>query len=206
MSITIIGITGGSCSGKSSISKKFNQSFGKNCQIICEDSFYKSLTTIQLETVDDYNFDQPNALNFDEMERVILDIKSGKKKIKVPVYNFITHQSTSSIELDLINVQIVIFEGIFLYYHERIRNMLDIKIYVDTDSDTRLTRRINRDILLRGRTLDSILKRYHKFVKPGFETYIQSCKKHANIIIPFGVENYPFLDIFCHIFCKYTQR
>ena len=122
MSITIIGITGGSCSGKSSISKKFNQSFGKNCQIICEDSFYKSLTTIQLETVDDYNFDHPNALNFDEMERVILDIKSGKKKIKVPVYNFITHQSTSSIELDLTNVQIVIFEGIFLYYYSTLDN------------------------------------------------------------------------------------
>jgi uridine kinase len=206
MSITIIGIAGGSCSGKSSISQKFNQSFGKNCQIICEDSFYKSLTSTELEFVEDYNFDRPNAINFKEMERVILDIKSGKKKILIPVYDFKTHQSNRNIELDLSNVKVVLIEGIFLYYHENIRNLLDIKIYVDTDSDTRLTRRIHRDTIYRGRTLEMILERYHKFVKPGYEKYIESCKKYANIIIPFGVENYPFLDIFCHIFCKNTQQ
>jgi uridine kinase len=206
MSTTLIGIVGGSCSGKSSISKKFKQSFGKNCQTICEDSFYKSLTEDQLKTVKDYNFDHPDAINFKELERVIINIKSGKKKIMMPCYDLKTHQSSRYIEMDLSDVQVIILEGIFLFHHENIRNMLDIKIYVDTDSDIRLTRRIYRDQIERGRTLESILDRYHKFVKLGYEKYIEPCKKYANIIIPYGVENYPFLDIFCHIFCKYTQQ
>ncbi len=206
MSKTLIGIVGGSCSGKSSISQKFNQSFGKNCQTICEDSFYKSLTKEQLETVKDYNFDHPDAIDFKELERVIINIKSGKKRISIPCYDLKIHQRTRGIEIDLSGVQVIILEGIFLFHHKNIRDMLDIKIYVDTDCDIRLTRRIYRDQMERGRTLESILDRYHKFVKSGYERYIEPCKKYANIIIPFGVENYPFLDIFCHIFCKYTQQ
>ena len=206
MSKTLIGIVGGSCSGKSSISQKFNQSFGKNCQTICEDSFYKSLTKEQLETVKDYNFDHPDAIDFKELERVIINIKSGKKRISIPCYDLKIHQRTRGIEIDLSGVQVIILEGIFLFHHKNIRDMLDIKIYVDTDSDIRLTRRIYRDQMERGRTLESILDRYHKFVKSGYERYIEPCKKYANIIIPFGVENYPFLDIFCHIFCKYSQQ
>lgn len=206
MSKTLIGIVGGSCSGKSSISQKFNQSFGKNCQTICEDSFYKSLTKEQLETVKDYNFDHPDAIDFKELERVIINIKSGKKRISIPCYDLKIHQRTRGIEIDLSGVQVIILEGIFLFHHKNIRDMLDIKIYVDTDIDIRLTRRIYRDQMERGRTLESILYRYHKFVKLGYERYIEPCKKYANIIIPFGVENYPFLDIFCHIFCKYSQQ
>ena len=206
MSKTLIGIVGGSCSGKSSISQKFNQSFGKNCQTICEDSFYKSLTKEQLETVKDYNFDHPDAIDFKELERVIINIKSGKKRISIPCYDLKIHQRIRGIEIDLSCVQVIILEGIFLFHHKNIRDMLDIKIYVDTDCDIRLTRRIYRDQMERGRTLESILDRYHKFVKLGYERYIEPCKKYANIIIPFGVENYPFIDIFCHIFCKYSQQ
>ena len=92
-----------------------------------------------------------------------------------------------------------------LYHYKKIRDLIDIRIFVDTDSDIRLSRRINRDMLERGRTLKMILKRYENFVKPAYQKYVEATKKYSNIIIPFGVENYPFIDIFCHIFCKYTH-
>ena len=88
---TIIGISGGSCSGKTSISKKLNESFGKNSIVICEDSFYKSLTKTDLENIDDYDFDIPEAIDFDKMEKVIREIKSGKNKILIPIYDFKLH-------------------------------------------------------------------------------------------------------------------
>ena len=202
---TIIGISGGSCSGKTSISKKLNESFGKNSIVICEDSFYKSLTKTNLENIDDYDFDIPEAIDFDKMEKIIREIKSGKNKILIPIYDFKLHTNTGELSIDISSIKVVIIEGIILYHYKKIRDLIDVRIFVDTDSDIRLSRRINRDMLERGRTLKMILKRYENFVKPAYQKYVETTKKYSNIIIPFGVENYPFIDIFCHIFCKYAQ-
>ena len=202
---TIIGISGGSCSGKTSISKKLDQSFGKNSIVICEDSFYKSLTKTNLENIDDYDFDIPEAIDFDKMEKIIREIKSGKNKILIPIYDFKLHTNTGELSIDISSIIVVIIEGIILYHYKKIRDLIDIRIFVDTDSDIRLSRRINRDMLERGRTLKMILKRYENFVKPAYQKYVETTKKYSNIIIPFGVENYPFIDIFCHIISKYTQ-
>ena len=202
--VTIIGISGGSCSGKTSISKKFNQSFGSNSIVISEDSFYKSLSITDLENIEDYEFDVPSSIDFDKIENIISNIKFGVKKLLIPIYDFNTHSVTGDLLIDISSVSIIIFEGIFLFYYENIRNLLDIRIFIDTDSDIRLSRRINRDIHERERSLQTILSRYEKFVKPSFHKYVDITKKYSNIIIPFGIENYPFIDIFCHIFCKYT--
>jgi|TARA_B110000914_G_scaffold114074_1_gene99763 uridine kinase len=206
MSRTIIGISGGSCSGKSAISQKFHQSFGNNSIVICQDAFYRSLSQKELKNIGNYDFDVPDAIDFRKLEKVLIDIKSGKDFISIPIYDFKTHTVTGDNQIDLTSVKIVILEGILLYYFKFIRDMINIRIFVDTDSDVRLSRRIKRDIEKRARSLSMILERYNKFVKPSYEKYVKDTKKYSNLIIPFGVENYPFLDVFCHIFCKYTHK
>ena len=206
MSRTIIGISGGSCSGKSAISQKFDQSFGNNSVVICQDSFYRSLSQKELKNVGNYDFDVPDAIDFHKLEKVLIDIKNGKDFISIPTYDFKTHTVTGYNSIDLTLIKIIILEGILLYHFKFIRDMINIRIFVDTDSDIRLSRRIKRDIEKRARSLSMILERYNKFVKPSYEKYVKDTKKYSNLIIPFGVENYPFLDIFCHIFCKYTQK
>jgi len=206
MSRTIIGISGGSCSGKSSISQKFYQSFGNNSIVICQDSFYRSLSENELKNVENYDFDIPDAIDFRKLEKVLIDIKSGKDFISIPIYDFKTHTVTGHNSIDLTSIRIIILEGILLYHFKFIRDMINIRIFVDTDSDVRLSRRIKRDIEKRARSLSMILERYNRFVKPSYEKYVKDTKKYSNLVIPFGVENYPFLDIFCHIFCKYTKK
>jgi len=206
MSITIIGVSGGSCSGKSSISKNFNRSFGKNSIIISQDSFYRSLSEKELKNVENYDFDIPSAIEFEKLEKVLIDIKLGKDSINIPIYDFKTHTVTGISKVNLIGIKIVILEGIFLYHLKMIRDMINIRIFVDTDLDICLSRRIERDIIERGRSIATVLERYNKYVKPSYEKYVKVSKKYSNIIIPTGVENYSFLDKFCHIFCENVQK
>ena len=166
MSRTIIGIWGGSCSGKSAISQKFYHSLGNNSVVIRQDSFYRSLSQKELKNVGNYDFDVPDAIDFHKLEKVLINIKTGKDFISIPIYDFKTHTVTGYNSIDLTSVKIVILEGILLYHFKFIRDMINIRIFVDTDSDVRLSRRIKRDIEKRARSLSMILERYNKFVKP----------------------------------------
>lgn len=193
-----IGITGASSSGKSSIVKHMYKNIKKKSLVISLDSFYKTVNTVE-QKAEEYNFDIPTSIDFELFKNVIQNIKSNKNTIYIPVYDFKTHKRISIKEIDITDITIFIIEGIFIYYYQNIRNLFDIKFFVDTDLDICLLRRIKRDIKERGRTIDLIIDRYLKFVKPSYTMYILPMKQYCNIIIPYGQENYKFLDMYCNI-------
>ena len=196
----LIGITGCSSSGKTAIGRKFFKNFGKKSIIINQDSFYKTAEG----NIEEYNFDIPESIDFELFENVLQDIKSNKSIIRVPIYDYKIHKRVGLKNIDIKDIKVFIIDGIFLYYYRHIRELFDIKFFVDTDLDICLSRRIKRDIAERGRTIDMVMTRYKKFVKPSYIKYIQPVKQYANIIIPFGSDNYPFLDMFCNLLtdCK----
>lgn len=194
----MIGITGGTASGKTSIAKivcKRLQNAGLSCQILSMDNFYKSLNEAELlqAAKADYNFDHPKAFDLDFFAQKVQEIKHNKFPVTIPTYDFETHTRSPSIQIEA--TDIIIFEGIMLFVDERIRLYFDQKIFVDVDADTRLIRRIRRDIKDRGRDLENILTQYEKFVKESFDTWVYPTKIHADIIIPRGRENVKAIKI-----------
>jgi len=199
MSLIIIGICGGTSSGKTSFSRKIFEKVGKKGLLISQDSFYKGLDDKELGNVENYNFDHPDSIDFDEMYKVLYKLKRGEISF-VPKYNFTTHTREGYLPIDSKKVKILIIEGILIFCNKKIRDLMDFKIFIDTDSDIRLIRRIERDIKERGRTMEMVIKRYKKFLKPSHEKYVEPSKKYANIIIPKGVDNFYSLELLSKIF------
>lgn len=193
----LIGVTGGSASGKTTVCQKIIEHLGesgidsqrKKISILSQDSFYKDLTSEEhrLAANDDYNFDHPDSFDKDLIIKSLLELSVGKT-VQVPKYDFITHKRTKE-KYTVYPSDVILFEGILVLYEPVIRDILNLKIFVDVDSDVRLSRRILRDMSERGRTLESILKQYATFVKPCFEEFTLPTKQHADVIIPRGVEN-----------------
>jgi uridine kinase len=180
----VIGVTGGTASGKSYVCKQICDSFPDegHVTLLQMDHFYKGLTPEQMADVSNYNFDEPAAFDW-EAYSTALDNLVNKGATDIPVYCFKTHsrlQQTQTIKAG----QIVIVEGILSLFDKKMRDMMDVKIYVEADADLRLGRRIVRDQKSRGRSLQSILQQYFQTVKPSFENYTLPCKKYADIIIP----------------------
>lgn len=204
----IIGVTGGSASGKTSVCKaivdKLNIPW---VQMLSMDRFYKGLTPEQEHIAHEgnYNFDHPDAFDLDKMVSTIQELKTGKV-VDVPIYDFTTHSRLSETDR-LYGVDVVIVEGILVLYDERVRNLLDLKIYVDTDSDHRLARRIDRDVRERGRTVHGVLAQYMATVKPSFEQYILPTKRYADLIIPWNDTNHIAVNLIVqHIAGRLEQR
>eukprot|EP00461_Guttulinopsis_vulgaris_P003689 UN03690 len=152
-----------------------------------------------------YNFDHPDAFDMDRLYDDIIQLKQGKA-VDVPIYDFCTHSRTPQTDR-MYGVDIVIVEGILLFYAPKVRELLDLKIYVDTDNDLRLARRIRRDIVERGRSVDGVLDQYQRTVKPSFEQFIQPTKRFADLIIPWNDRNVVAVDILTqHIRGKLDQR
>ncbi|MPC17321.1 Uridine-cytidine kinase-like 1 [Portunus trituberculatus] len=135
----------------------------------------------------EYNFDHPDAFDFELVAKTLVRLKEGKK-VEVPIYNFVTHCRETKTKT-MYGANVIIFEGILAFYSPDVLKLLDMKVFVDTDSDERLVRRLQRDIAERGRELDGVLKQYFKFVKPAFDYYIAPSMVHADIIVPRGGEN-----------------
>ena len=181
-----IGICGPSSSGKTTIAKNISKLVGEeNCLIVSQDNFYKGLK--YNDDPANYNFDSPDAIDFDLMRETLKKCKN-EPIIKMPIYNFTTHAVDKYVDIEN-TFKIIIFEGIFGLYDEIIREMMDIKIFIRTDLDICLLRRIKRDTTERGRSIESIMNQYIKFVKPSFHQYIVPQKEKADIIIPNGGEN-----------------
>lgn len=179
----IIGISGGSCSGKSSIAKKMAEKY-INSAVIHLDNFYINDVT---------NFDHPDAIDFTLLNDIICQLKNGKSA-SIPQYDFIVGCRLE--ETITINPpQVLILEGIFMFYDPKILSQLDIKIFVDVEADIRLIRRIQRDVVERGRTVASVITAYEKWVKPGHDLFIEPSKKNADLIIPRGCENQVAIDV-----------
>jgi len=202
----IIGVTGGTASGKTTVCSEIMKRLGtRRIAIICLDSFYKPLSQKDRENVASYNFDHPDAIDWELIQCILKDLKKGKTA-EIPTYCFVTHSrlpETTTIG----NADVILFEGILSFYTEILREHMDIKIFVDTDSDTRLSRRVMRDIAERGRSLEGVLYQYEKFVKPAFDDYILPTKKYADVIIPRGADNVVGIDLIVqHIGAKLSER
>lgn len=201
----IIGVTGASASGKTTVCEKIINGLGdQRCVLVCLDWFYRGLPPST--DAASYNFDHPDAFDFNAM-RETLEQMILHKPVKVPRYDFTLHKraETNAAELDAADV--IIVEGILTFYDEGIRNMLHMKIFVEEAADICLSRRLRRDISSRGRTVDSVLAQYERFVKPSFEEFILPTKRYADLIVPHGGENLVAIDVMIkHIALKIRQE
>ena len=185
----IIGVTGGTASGKTSTCRIIQRQLreegvDQNVVIISMDSFYNGLK--EGEDADGVNFDHPSSFDWDLMFAVFEKLKSGES-VQIPSYNFKTHKRDGWILIEAKGC--IIFEGILTLYEERLRDLFNIRIFVDTPSDIRLIRRIRRDIEERGRTLESVLSQCEETVIPSHDHFIEPTKKYADLIIPRGKTN-----------------
>ncbi|MCT1175913.1 uridine kinase [Pediococcus pentosaceus] len=190
----IIGVTGGSGSGKTTVSQKILEELhGHSISIIQQDSYYKDQAEKTMEERREVNYDHPLAFDADLLYEHLKMLKNNQK-IEVPIYDYkISTRSSEVIEQD--STDVIILEGILILADERIRDMLDIKVYVDTDDDIRIIRRIRRDMEQRARTLDSIINQYLTGVKPMYHQFIEPTKRYADVIVPEGGKNSVAIDL-----------
>ena len=185
--VWVVGVAGGSASGKTTIVNRISDYFGDDIVVISHDSYYKAHDNMEYEERSGLNYDHPESF---ETERMAEDVRSLIKghSIRMPVYDYSNHNRSK--ETILINPKpVIILEGILILENKELRDLMDVKVYVDADADERLMRRIKRDMAERARSIDSILGQYTKTVKPMHEEFIEPSKKYADVIIPRGGEN-----------------
>ena len=184
--VRVIGITGGSGSGKSTIVRKISE-VCPDFVFIPQDNYYKSAVYVSNANITAYNFDHPDAFDMELLHRHLSDLREGRG-IDMPQYDFVHHcRKGDTIHME--SAPLVIVEGLMVLYDPQIRELLDLKIYVDTPDDIRFIRRLLRDINERGRTLDSVVKQYLEVVRPGHASFIEPTKEYADLIIPEGGHN-----------------
>ncbi|KAI9329061.1 uridine cytidine kinase [Obelidium mucronatum] len=192
----MIGIGGGSASGKTSVANYIIKKLGVPWVVLLQmDSFYKSLSKAEIDQAyaNNYNFDHPNSFDFEILFQTLNNLKSGVK-VDVPIYDFGTHSRLAD-TTTIYGANIIVFEGIFALYDPRVRELMDLMLFVDTDSDVRLARRLKRDIAERGRDIHGVLQQYKKYVKPAFDDYILPTMKHADVIVPRGSDNHAAINV-----------
>ena len=185
MKVTIIGIAGGSGSGKSTLVSKLQEAFGtEDVATLCHDYYYKEHTDLSYEQRTQLNYDHPQAFDTDMMIEHIKMLKQGKE-VERPVYSFVEHTRTSE-RVVVKPSKVVIIDGILIFENRKLRDLMDIKVFVDTDVDVRLARRILRDVCNRGRSMESVIEQYLSTVKPMHEEFVEPYKRYADVIIPEG--------------------
>lgn len=190
----IIGVTGGSGSGKTSVSRAiFDQLHGHSLMMLQEDSYYKSQDDVPFEERTKVNYDHPNAFDTNLLIEQLEDLLNWRT-IEIPVYDYAAHTRSKEVVVQEPR-EVIIVEGILTLNDARLRDLMDIKIFVDTDDDIRIIRRIQRDIEERGRTLQSVIDQYLETVKPMYHQFIEPSKRYADIIVPEGGENQVAIDL-----------
>ena len=191
--ILVIGIAGGTGSGKTTLMDNLIEKFSGDVTILSHDNYYKRHDELTYEQRCQLNYDEPAALETDLMARHLDALRHGEA-IDCPVYDFSQHnRSNETIRIEPKSV--IIVEGILIFENQELRDLMDIRIFVDTDADVRLCRRIKRDVESRGRSLESVLTQYQETVKPMHEMYVEPSTKFANIIVPEGGKNLVALDM-----------
>ena len=191
--ILVIGIAGGTGSGKTTLMKNLITEFSDVVTVLSHDNYYKRHDDMTYEERCGLNYDEPAALETDLMARH-LDVLRQGGAIDCPVYDFTVHNRSDE-TIRIAPEKVIIVEGILIFENKELRDLMDIKVFVDTDADVRLCRRILRDVEERGRTLESVVTQYQTTVKPMHEKYVEPSKKFANIIVPEGGENKVALDM-----------
>lgn len=202
--ICVLGVAGGSASGKTTIINRLKDYFGTDICVISHDSYYRAHNDMSYEERSQLNYDHPDSL---ESERMAEDIRKLIKgyEVDIPVYDFCDHNRSKETE-HVVPKPVIIIEGILILENKELRDLMDVKIFVDTDADERLMRRIRRDMVERGRSIDSIITQYAQTVKPMHEEFIEPSKKYADIIIPRGGENLAGLDMLTTYLTKLLQN
>ena len=191
--ILVIGIADGTGSGKTTLMKNIVEKFGDVVTVLSHDNYYHRRDDLTYEDRCKINYDEPAALETDLMARHLDALRHGQA-IDCPVYDFAAHnRSHETIRIE--PRQVIIVEGILIFENQPLRELMDIRIFVDTDADVRLCRRIKRDVNKRGRSLESVLEQYQTTVKPMHEKYVEPSKQFAHIVVPEGGKNWVALDM-----------
>lgn len=188
-----VGIGGGTCAGKTSVARGIGERLDEYTTILAQDNYYRDRSELSYEERTEINYDHPDAFDWDLMYEHVESLLNGES-IGMPVYDFKNHCRSSETVLKTPS-DTLILEGIFALYDEVLRDMMDLKIYVDTDADERVLRRISRDTVDRGRSIESVVDQYLSTVKPMHEKFVEPSKKYGDIIIPKGGKNEVALDM-----------
>lgn len=184
----VVGVAGGSASGKTTIVNTIREYFGDDILVMSHDSYYKAHDEMPFEERCHLNYDHPDAFESERMAEDVRSLLKGKA-VDMPVYDYTIHnRSDATVHIE--PKEIIIIEGILILENKELRDLMDVKVYVDTDADERLMRRIKRDMKERARSVESILEQYAKTVKPMHEEFIEPSKRYADVIIPRGGENH----------------
>ena len=191
--ILVIGIAGGTGSGKTTLMNNLIREFSADVTILSHDNYYKRHDELSYDQRCQLNYDEPAALETDLMAAHLDQLRQGNA-IDCPVYDFTQHNRSDE-TIRIVPRKVIIVEGILIFENQPLRDLMDVRIFVDTDSDVRLCRRIARDVRERGRSLESVLSQYQDTVKPMHEMYVEPSKKFAHIIVPEGGKNLVALDM-----------
>ena len=193
MSTILIGIAGGTGSGKTTLTRHLKEHFGPEVTVIGHDSYYKRQVGKTYEERTRVNYDHPDAFDTDLLIEHLKELKAGRP-IQCPVYSFVDHNRTDE-TVEIFPTKVIIVEGILIFQNPTLRDMFDIKIFVETDADVRILRRALRDVEERGRTLQSVVTQYLTTVKPMHEQFVEPSKRYADLIVPEGGKNAVALDM-----------
>ena len=190
----VIGVAGGSGSGKTTVVRRIVDSIGpEQVTLLQHDRYYRDRNDLRLEERAALNYDHPNSLETDLLVRHVRDLKKGKP-VDVPTYDFTRHARLSETETFQPRRALIV-EGILVFTDAALRDLMDIKVFVDTDSDTRFIRRLQRDVAERGRTMESVIDQYQSTVKPMHLEFVEPSKRYADVIIPLGGHNTVAVDL-----------
>lgn len=192
----IIGICGGTGSGKTTIARSIVESVGaRNVVLVEQDSYYRNLADMPLDERHQANFDHPDSIDSDMLVNHLIRLKQGLS-VEMPLYDFVTHTRSDRIEI-IEPKPVVIVEGILIFAEPRVLDLLDVRVFVDTPDDIRLMRRLKRDINERGRTFERTLDQYARTIRPMHFEFVEPSKRHADIIIPEGSNTGITVDFLC---------
>ena len=193
MDTMVIGIAGGTGSGKTTLTVRLKEKFGEDVSVLYHDNYYKSHSDMPFEERKKLNYDHPDAF---DTQRMVEDLKAlcRGETIQSPTYDYTIHDR-SDVTVEVRPTKVVIVEGILIFENQALRDLMDIKIFVDTDADVRILRRIVRDVKERGRSLDSVVNQYLTTVKPMHEQFVEPSKRYADIVVLEGGHNLVALDM-----------
>lgn len=200
----IIGIAGGTGSGKTTLTNQIAAQIGEQITVIKHDNYYKAHDDMDYEERCRLNYDHPNAFDTDLMIDHLKALKKGES-IECPVYDYTVHNRSKD-TITIVPNKVIIVEGILIFESKELCDLMDIRVFVDTDADVRILRRIKRDVMERARSLESVINQYLDTVKPMHEQYVEPSKKNANIIVPEGGHNQPAMEMILNYIKTYLEN
>ena len=199
-----IGIAGGSGSGKTTLAERLAEHFGDRLSLLRHDDYYKAQSSLTLEERATLNFDHPDAFDTDLLIQHLDELRAGRD-IDCPIYNYSLHDRDNATRKVRAN-EVIVLEGILIFENPELLRRLDIKIFVDTDADVRILRRLKRDVSERGRSMDSVISQYFATVKPMHEAFVEPSKRNADIIVPEGGMNRVALEMITERIISHINR